>query len=348
MLPDHVVLDASYLLSVAWWATQYCGESGFPEVRNIRLVFKGVSLIEVAQANGIHRNDGDKSKAKAQLGHMCFDIAIQAAATKLQASWAICGGYALSCIKRRQPPFNKYRYVDELPHNAAEVRLCEFGDVDLFAINTISAEWSETLTHDAVSLAFEVLQDCFMAVAGYNGLSEKDSLSTSDDSSDASDYPGLNDDTVSPESSLLLKTYQGPPRHLKVSSLHHFYLGAELLGRKQTIQLVLSSQPKSTPRKVVLSFDMTQCAVWIQRLRMRDGVPTLSLRMPCKEWACLAVLNKGTKMRGAGTWCKESRSRILPPRRVNKYTQRGFVIDEMDVADPPARHETCKMKMSYN
>ena len=130
-----------------------------------------------------------------------------------------------------------------------------------------------------------------------------------------------------------------------ISGLHHFYLGAELLGRKQTIQLVLSSQPKSSPRKVVLSFDMTQCAVWIQRLTMQDGVPMLSLRMPCKEWMHTVVLNKGSKMLGAGMWCKESRSRILPPRRVNKYKQRGFVINEMDVASPPARHETFRVKM---
>ena len=38
-------------------------------------------------------------------------------------------------------PFDKYRYVDELPNNASAVRLCEFGDVDLFAINTIGAVW---------------------------------------------------------------------------------------------------------------------------------------------------------------------------------------------------------------
>lgn len=341
MLDVPVVAAASYLLSVAWWATQYRGECGYAEVRNIRLVFKGVSLIEVAQANGIHRNDKDKAKAKAQLGHMCFDIAIQAAATQLQASWAICGGYALSCIKRRQAPYNKYRYVDELPNNPSVVRQCEFGDVDLFAINTVGAAWSEALTEDAVSLAFDVLNACFLVVAGYSGLTRTEAPSSSDDSSDeSSDYPK--------DASLPLETQEEEEPYmnvLRVSGLRHFYVGSGLLGRVATLQLVLSPRPKSSPRKVVISFDMTQCAVWIWGLSMREGEPVLSIKMPCRSWMQDVLLNKGSRISGAGKWCPISRSLVLFPQRVAKYIERGYAIDAADVACIPKKGNSFRVSM---
>lgn len=135
-------------------------------------------------------------------------------------------------------------------------------------------------------------------------------------------------------------------QHLGVSGLRHFYLGAELLGRKQTIQLVLSCSPKTSPLKVVLSFDMTQCAVWIQGLKMHKGEPKLQLRSPCKGWTILALKNEGVRMLGAGTWSNVTRSRVLMPRRVDKYTQRGYAIYEKDPASPPARHEMHRMSRS--
>ena len=260
MLCDHVMRDWSSLLNVAWWATMYRGACGFREVQSLRLVVKKATLLVVAEKNGIHRNDLNKAKAKAQFGHLCFDIAIQAAASQLQASWAICGGYALSILKRRQQPFANYRYVDELPHNASDVRLCEFGDVDLFLINPDKVAWSEALTEDAVVFAFNVLRNCFVFVAGYEGLRDEEDPSTSDESSEASEYPTcpigpMNKCETETEASWQY-TNNRAARHLGVSGLRHFYIGAELLGRKQTIQLVLSCFPKTSPLKVVLSFEM--------------------------------------------------------------------------------------------
>ena len=359
MLCEHVMREWSSLLNVAWWATMYRGACGFREVQSLRLVVKQATLLVVAEKNGIHRNDLDKGKAKAQFGHLCFDIAIQAAALQLQASWAICGGYALSILKRRQTPFANYRYVDELPHNASDVRLCEFGDVDLFLVNPDGVAWSEALTEDAIVFAFKVLRNCFFFVAGYEGLRDEEDPSTSDGSSEASDYP------IGPEASEGWDNPIGPmnkweteteaawqytnkraAQHLGVSGLRHFYLGAELLGRKQTIQLVLSCSPKTSPLKVVLSFDMTQCAVWIQGLKMHKGEPKLQLRSPCKGWTILALKNEGVRMLGAGTWSNVTRSRVLMPRRVDKYTQRGYAIYEKDPASPPARHEMHRMSRS--
>ena len=42
--------------------------------------------------------------AKAMLGHVCFDAAIQLAARVLKAEWAVCGGYALSCQMSASAP----------------------------------------------------------------------------------------------------------------------------------------------------------------------------------------------------------------------------------------------------
>ena len=77
---------------------------GYPEVQALRLVFRGLSLSQVARRNGCHLQRDNDRLAKAMLGHVCFDAAIQLAARVLKAEWAVCGGYALSCQMSASAP----------------------------------------------------------------------------------------------------------------------------------------------------------------------------------------------------------------------------------------------------
>ena len=85
-----------------WWALARAG--GYPEVQALRLVFRGLSLSQVARRNGCHLQRDNDRLAKAMLGHVCFDAAIQLAARVLKAEWAVCGGYALSCQMSASAP----------------------------------------------------------------------------------------------------------------------------------------------------------------------------------------------------------------------------------------------------
>ena len=78
---------------------------------------------------------------------------------------------------------------------------------------------------------------------------------------------------------------------------------------------------------------------------MREGEPVLSIKMPCRSWMQDVLLDKGSRISGAGKWCPISRSLVLFPQRVAKYIERGYAIDAADVACIPKKGNSFRVSM---
>ena len=279
----------------------------------------------------------DSVRAKSQLGHMCFDVAMFAAGTRLKGSWALCGGYALSCLRRLASYahlgadaeiFVKYRYVDFLDEPCVRARY-EFGDVDFFQLNPSGVEWTDTMSAAAVSEASKVLCECLTDVAAYSGLRIEDLASASvpdsvtardvgDDleSQDSQEMP-LESDTAH-EMDALLKTYRQMPFGFRINGLRHLSVGRALLGREVNLQLVLSSKPCTSPVRVVMGFDMTQVAIWVEGLCLnRAGEACVVLGSPSATWLFGMLAGKGWVIVGPFT---------IDAARLAKYQARGYFV----------------------
>jgi len=321
------------LLSVRWWCLALGG--GFPEVQALRLVFK-VSLSELARANGCHLPDDNDKLAKAMLGHVCFDAAMQAAARRLKSTWSICGGYALSCLTRETEPHSKYKYVKQIfspaagkvteelwlaPHgNTMDGKMNDktwyFGDVDFFLTHDVSflptgeathAVWTSLMSREAMASAIKTLQGCLATVAGY--------------------------DTFRPVYGTEKFTSANEVDAGYIGGVRNFDIESGLLGRRQSIQLILSIQrsgPKLSALKTVLAFDLTHCAVWIDEVALKDGDPELTLGAPCARWLEAAYERQGMLIEG-----RRSRAqRIKTSARSRKYRDRGFKVSWRKVTAP--------------
>lgn len=331
---DMCINQCGRLLSVRWWCLASGG--GYPEIQALRLVFKKVSLSELARANGCHLPVDNDKLAKAMLGHVCFDAAIESAARRLKTQWAICGGYALSCLMRSTKPHAKYRYVEQIystvegkvtedlwvsPHGNGTDKTFSWGDVDFFLTNHplrehLAAdgddnpaacdgtpapwEWTPRKSRAALRNAIAVIKDCLTTVAGHGDKFEF-----------AYDPAGFFN------ADMLDRGYLGGVRSFNIEH--------SLLGRTQSIQLILSIDPEPDALTTVLGFDMTQCAVWVDEVALKQGEPELTLALPCEEWKQAALQRKGYMRtvplgRAKRAMLQKRRSRRL------KYRARGYTI----------------------
>jgi len=333
---DLLIYQSGWLLSVRWWALARAG--GYPEVQALRLVFRGLSLSQVARRNGCHLPRDNDRLAKAMLGHICFDAAIQLAARVLKAEWAVCGGYALSCQMRASAPHAKYRYVEQLfspaegrvtetlwlaPHGNGVDKTFFWGDVDFFLINSqldkqlnagstgtpasydagcgpFAWEWSARKTRLAVRHAQTTLEQCLASVAAYPHQFRSVPEAATPAAADRLGYCG--------------------------GGLRNFTVGPDLLGRQQSIQLILARKPPASAVEVVLGFDMTHCAVWIE-----DSAPSqLSLGFPCPMWYHATTQRKGYMMGPMNPLAHLTSAQRLKRRaRRKKYRERGFTVTLM-------------------
>ena len=315
---DVCIVQCGRLLSVRWWFVAVGG--GYPEVQALRLVCK-VSLSALARANGCHLPEDNHKLAKAMMGHVCFDAAMEAAAHRLQSEWAICGGYALSCLTRSTEPHAKYKYVEQIyssvkgkvtkalwqsPHGSDQT--FGWGDVDFFLINTVGMdggapwEWTARMSRMAVRNAIAVLTECLAIVAGYGNQ-----------------FGPAYDPACFFCADMVDRGYFGGIRNFQIS--HH------LLGRKQAIQLVISTDPSPSALMTVLGFDMTQCAVWLDEVALKQGEPMLTLGFLCEEWKQAALLRKGY-MRQLPRGGRPPSHALLQKRKARrlKYHERGFTV----------------------
>ena len=293
---DLLIYQSGWLLSIRWWAFELAG--GYPQVQALRLVFRDISLSQVARRNGCLLPSDNDRLAKAMLGHVCFDAAIQAAARLLKAEWVVCGGYALSCLMRASAPHANYRYVEQLlspvegrvteslwqlPHGNGVDKTFFWGDVDFFLINSLRDDehlsarppprdgdpfpwqWSARKTRLAVRHAQTTLDACLATVAAY-----------------PHQFRSV------PEPARPLR-FAADRRGYWGGSLRNFTVGADLLGRPQSIQLILADEPQASALDVVGRFDMTQCAVWIEG----SSPSQLSLGFPCPMWYDATRQHKG-------------------------------------------------------
>ena len=332
---DVCIHHCARLLSVRWWSLALGG--GYPEVQSLRLVFR-VSLSELARANGCHLPVDNDPLAKAMLGHVCFDAAMQAAARQLKSEWSVCGGYALSCLTRATEPHARYKYVEQIfspaagkvtedlwltPHGKMmDGRMLDktfyFGDVDFFLTNNsmrtlptgeaTHAVWTGSMSRQALSSAIKTLQGCLATVAGYDTFLPAYETETFTSANEVDDgYPG---------------------------GVRNFYIESGLLGRRQSIQLILSNYPKLSALKTVLAFDLTHCAVWIGEIALNDGDPEITLCAPCIRWLCAAYKRKGMVIEGSGEGSAAQRKKTS--ERIGKYRDRGFKLCRCRVAAAPS------------
>ena len=323
---DVCIHHCARLLSVRWWSLI---GGGYPEVQAIRRVFK-VSLSELARANGCHLPVDNDPLAKAMLGHVCFDAAMQAAARQLKSEWSVCGGYALSCLTRATEPHARYKYVEQIfspaagkvtedlwlaPHvrggGSRMDKTFYFGDVDFFLTNNsmrtlptgeaTHAVWTGSMSRQALSSAIKTLQGCLATVAGYG-----DQLRFGPDTASFAAADSLD------------RGYSG--------GLRNFIIGPDLLGRSQSIQLILADDPEPSALTTVLGFDMTHCAVWIDEVALKLGEPELTLGLPCEGWKQAALQRKGY-MPKVNRRPPPSRA-LLQKRHARrlKYRLRGFTV----------------------
>ena len=334
---DACINQCGRLLSVRWWSLI---GGGYPEVQALRRVFK-VSLSDLARANGCHLPANNDRLAKAMLGHVCFDAAMQAAASELKGAWSICGGYALSCLTRSTEPHARYKYVEHIfspasgkvtedlwlaPHvrggGSRMDKTFYFGDVDFFLTNAslnehlaaggtgtpaphfvtpASWEWTDRKSRQAVRRAIAALKECLATVAGYGNQFRFGPDAASFAAADSLD-----------------RGYSG--------GLRNFTIGPDLLGRSQSIQLILAENPEPSALTTVLGFDMTHCAVWIDEVALKLGEPELTLGLPCEGWKQAALQRKGY-MPKVNRRPPPSRA-LLQKRHARrlKYRLRGFTV----------------------
>ena len=320
---DVCINQCARLLSVHWWSLALGG--GYPEVQAIRRVFK-VSLSALARANGCHLPVDNDRLAKAMLGHVCFDAAMQAAARLLKAEWSICGGYALSCLTRFTGPHSKYRYVEQIfslaegkvsedlwlvPHGNGMDKTFYWGDVDFFLTNTTGQEPTPDTMRQALQNAIAALKDCLTTVAAY-GYGDQFQLGFDPADFHTADYVD--------------RGY--------ISGVRNFTIAQDLLGRPQRVQLILDDDPDCSAFKTVRWFDMTHCAVWIHEVALNRGEPELTLGFPCERWRRATAQRKGYMMvmppRGTPL-PREQRVQLremLEKRKARrkKYRERGFTV----------------------
>ena len=334
---DMCIKRTGRLLSVRWWCLASGG--GYPEVQALRLVFK-VSLSELARANGCHLPEDNHKLAKAMLGHVCFDAAMETAARELKTQWAICGGYALSCLMRSTTPHDKYRYVEQIystvegkvtedlwvsPHGDGTDQTFSWGDVDFFLTNHslhkhLAAgddysgdgtpvarggtpapwDWTPRKSRQAVRNAIAVITDCLTTVAGHGKKLGR-----------------AYDPACFFNADMLDRGYFGGVRNFNIEH--------SLLGRAQSIQLIISTDPEPDALTTVLGFDMTQCAVWVDEFALKQGEPEVTLALPCEEWKQAALQRKGYMRTVPGGRAKRAMLQKRRSRRL-KYRARGFTV----------------------
>ena len=337
---DMCINQIDKLLSVRWWSLVSGG--GYPEVQALRLVFK-VSLSKLARANGCHLPVENGKLAKAMLGHVCFDAAMEAAARRLRSQWAICGGYALSCLMRSTEPHAKYKYVEQIystvegkvteelwlsPHGDGKDKTFSWGDVDFFLTNhslhehlaaggegttspregtpePLPWDWTPRKSRQAVRNAITVITDCLATVAGHGDK-----------------FVHGDDPACFFSADMVDRGY--------FCGVRNFKLELSLLGRTQSIQLILGTDPEPNALAIVLGFDMTQCAIWVDEVALKQGEPELTLALPCEEWKQAALQRKGYMrlVRGAGQPASRAKRAMLQKRRNRrfKYRARGFTV----------------------
>ena len=284
--------DGKAPVGTLWWSLTVAG--GYPEVRAVRLVFNKTSLSEVARANGCHLPDDNDPLAKAMLGHVCFDAAIQAAACSLKDEWALCGGYALACVTRGRAtaPHAKYQYVQPLfspeagrvtegmwtkvmwgggAHGNGVDKAFYWGDVDFFLRNSMLDEHLDAggsgvpasragLHVSAGPYDWEWTPRKTRRAMRHAHTSLTQCLSS------VAGYDNVWE-TLSEYSRR--SGYSG--------KLRNYSIGPGLLGREQSIQFIMERAPKPDAFEIVLGFDMTQCAVWFEDTTLEQGEPVLSL-----------------------------------------------------------------------
>ena len=334
---DMCLIQCGRLLSVRWWFVAVGG--GYPEVQALRLVCKvlKVSLSELARANGCHLPADNDKLAKAMMGHVCFDAAMEAAARGLKSEWAICGGYALSCLTRSTEPHAKYKYVEQIysavegkvteelwqsPHANGMDKTFSWGDVDFFLTNTplhdhLAAggtntpdplrvtpepwEWTPRKSRLAVRHAIAVLKTCLAKVAGYGDQ-----------------FKFAYDPACFFSADMVDRGY--------FCGVRNFKIGHHLLGRTQSIQLILNTDPAPSALTTVLGFDMTQCAIWLDEVTLKHGEPKVTLGYPCEEWMQAALRRKGyMRSLNDGRRLSPAMLRKRKARRA-KYRERGFTV----------------------
>ena len=109
--------------------------------------------------------------------------------------------------------------------------------------------------------------------------------------------------------------------------VRNFHIPHNLLGRRQSIQLVIKTDPCPSALKTVLGFDMTQCAIWLDEVALKQGEPELTLGLPCEEWLGAALLRRGY-MRQLPRVGRPPSKALLRKRRDRrlKYQERGFTV----------------------
>ena len=332
---DACIVQCGRLLSIRWWAMALGG--GYPEVQAIRRVFK-VSLSDLARANGCHLPFDNPQLAKAMLGHVCFDAAMETAARLLQSEWSICGGYALSCLMRSTEPHAKYKYVEQIfspeegrvteelwqaPHGQdGRDKTFDWGDVDWFLTNTalhehVAAggtcpprlpgvapppwEWTHRKSRQAVRHAITVFKGAFGTVAGYG-----DQLRSAHDPASFATADCVD------------RGY--------CCGVRNFEIGHHLLGRTQSIQLVITRDPPSSALKTVLGFDMTHCAIWMEDVALKLGEPEVTLGLPCEQWMHTTLQRKGYMPKFCGRLPPSPALLKKRQARRRKYRARGFSV----------------------
>ena len=352
------VHQTATLLSVRWWVLTVGG--GYPEVQAVRLVFNETSLSVVAKANGCHLPTDNDLLAKAMLGHVCFDATIQVAARMLKQEWALCGGYALSCVTRSTSPHAKYQYVKQLfsaeegkvtevmwatPHGNCVDKSFYWGDVDFFLRNSMLDDHL-----DAGGTGVPASQARLQAGHGpfdWEWTSRKTRRAMRHAKKTLTQCLS----TVAGYNSLS-EMFSDTGRRLGYSSkLSNFSIGPGLLGRTQTIQFIMERSPKPDAVEIVLGFDMTQCAVWFEDISLEQGEPFLTLGMPCEKWKNAIMERKGFMTKRNPHMAMSSATSRKRRARRRKYRERGFMIKMRtfrQLRKMLVPHVTLRMKISLS